>query len=118
MGHVADHFNAPIGSDAPERFQNQEELLRKHGITSLVRASPFVEVDCWKFITYTRVPQLVSLGEINKCLLRRSSTIAGAARHRPFGGVLIEGADSGRIKRLSAGLRRAEHGQQMKGAAN
>ena len=49
MGHVADHFNAPIGSVALERFQNQEELLRKHGITSLVMASPFVEVDCWKF---------------------------------------------------------------------
>jgi ERCC4-type nuclease len=27
----ADHLNASIGSVASERFQNQQELLRKHG---------------------------------------------------------------------------------------
>ena len=32
----ADHFNASIGSVAPDCFEHQEELLRKHGATSLV----------------------------------------------------------------------------------
>ena len=32
----ADHFNASIESVAPDCFEHQEELLRKHGATSLV----------------------------------------------------------------------------------
>ena len=32
----ADHFSASIGSVAPDCFEHQEELLRKHGATSLV----------------------------------------------------------------------------------
>jgi hypothetical protein len=36
----ADHFNASIGSVAPDCFEHQEELLRKDGATSLVVDHP------------------------------------------------------------------------------
>jgi hypothetical protein len=40
---------------------------------------------------------------MNRAPSDRARPIAGAARYRPDGGTLDEGADTGRIKRRSAG---------------
>jgi hypothetical protein len=53
----AHHPDASIGSDTLDRFQDQKELLGKHGVTPLVIASPCVEWIAGNSITYAGLAQ-------------------------------------------------------------